>query len=81
MKAPTSPMKAWSRTSRWTTSAITMLVLSNCDRFLVKVSEAGVERLNTDHAPIPLIQLNAENFVNVALRVFEDDSAPAGPEA
>ena len=54
-----------------------MLVLSNCDRFLVRISADKVERIDAAHAPIPLIQLEAENFVNVALEVFEDVEAIA----
>lgn len=57
--------------------AIRMLVLSNCDRFLVRISADKVERVDAPHAPIPLIQLDAENFVNVALEVFEDVDAAA----
>lgn len=60
--------------------AIKMLVLSNCDRFLVRISADKVERIDAAHAPIPLIQLSAENFVNVALEVFEDADAAADPE-
>lgn len=68
--------------------AISMIVLSSCDRFLVRISDKSVERIDTDHAPIPLIQLEARNFVNVALEVFEDidseaeiDEPVAQPEA
>jgi len=57
--------------------AIAMLVLSRCDRFLVRITDDGVARINTDHVPIPLIQLEAKTFVNVALEVFEDsDTLP-----
>lgn len=56
--------------------AIAMLVLSRCDRFLVKITAGSVERIDTAHAPIPLLQLEAKNFVNVALEVFEDTDAP-----
>lgn len=59
---------------------ITMLVLSRCDRFLVRVSSNNVERIDAEHAPIPLIQLEAKNFLNVALEVFEDVDAPGSPE-
>lgn len=55
--------------------AIAMLVLSQCDRFLVRVTAGSVERIDTAHAPIPLIQLEARNFVNVALEVIEDRGA------
>lgn len=57
--------------------AITMLVLSQCDRFLVRITSERVERVDSPHAPIPLIQLEAKNFVNVALEVFEDVDAAA----
>lgn len=56
--------------------AITMVVLSSCDRFLVRVTPDKVERVDADHAPIPLIQLEAENFLNVALEVFRDIDVP-----
>ncbi|SDA33347.1 hypothetical protein [Sphingomonas sp. NFR15] len=56
--------------------AIAMLVLSSCDRFLVRITSARVERIDSDHAPIPLIQLEAKQFVNVALEVFEDIETP-----
>ena len=57
--------------------AIKMLVLSSCDRFLVRISADKVERIDTEHATIPLIQLEAANFINVALEVFEDVDTPA----
>lgn len=56
--------------------AIKMLVLSNCDRFLVRVSADKVERIDAKPAPIPLIQLEAGNFINVALEIFEDADTP-----
>lgn len=58
--------------------AISMLVLSNCDRFLLRISKAAVGRINMEHAPISLIQLQAANFLNVALEVIEDRGGPAG---
>jgi hypothetical protein len=58
--------------------AISMLVLSACDRFLVRVGAEGVQRVDAEHSPIPLIQLEAENFLNVALEVFEDVESPNG---
>jgi hypothetical protein len=57
--------------------AIKMLVLSNCDRFLVRVSANRVERIDAEHAPIPLMQLESSNFINVAFEVFEDVDTPA----
>jgi hypothetical protein len=59
------------------TKAITMLVLSQCDRFLVRITSERVERVDSPHASIPLIQLETKNFVNVALEVFEDVDAAA----
>jgi hypothetical protein len=56
--------------------AIKMLVLSRCDRFLVRVSAEKVERIDSEHTPIPLIQLESGNFINVALEVFEDVDTP-----
>lgn len=56
--------------------SISMLVLSRCDRFLVRISGEDVQRVNVAHAPIPLIQLDARNILNVALEVFEDTAAP-----
>lgn len=61
--------------------SISMLVLSNCDRFLIKVSGDKVERVDSEHTPIPLIQLSSANFVNVALEVFEDIDAPPDGES
>jgi hypothetical protein len=52
--------------------AIAMIVLSSCDRFLVRISSDTVQRVDAPHAPIPLIQLDARNFLNIALEVFED---------
>jgi hypothetical protein len=52
--------------------AISMLVLKRCDRFLVRITSDNVERIDTTHQSIPLIQLEAKNFVNVALEVFVD---------
>ncbi|WP_156678394.1 hypothetical protein [Sphingomonas profundi] len=56
--------------------AIRMLVLSSCDRFLVRITRHNVQRIDTVHAPIPLIQLTAANFVNVALEVIVDAAGP-----
>lgn len=51
--------------------AISMLVLRDCNRFLVKVSGGNVRRLEVRPAFIPLIQMEAKNFVNVALEIFQ----------
>jgi hypothetical protein len=53
--------------------AITMLVLSNCDKFLVKVVGDSSNTEESKPTPIALIHLEAKNFVSVALEVFEQD--------
>lgn len=58
--------------------AIKMLVLSSCDRFLVRVSSESAERVDLEHSPIPLIQLEAANFVNVALEIFDVEEEEPG---
>lgn len=55
--------------------AIKMLVLSRCDRFLVRVGPDDVQRIDGNHTPIALMHIDADNFVNVALEIFEDDDA------
>jgi hypothetical protein len=60
--------------------AVAMIVLSRCDRFLVRVTADDVVRIDAEHTPIPLIQLEANNFVNVALEVFEYPDAAADGE-
>lgn len=56
--------------------AIKMLVLGRCDRFLVRIEADRVERIDADRAPIPLLQLEASNIVNVALEVFRVPDRP-----
>ncbi len=62
---------------------ITMLVLSQVDRFLVLVTDAGVERIDDEdsHPPIAQMQLHLSEISNVALEVLEDPTAPAGESA
>lgn len=55
--------------------AIKMLVLSRCDRFLVRIGPENVQRIDGEHTPISLIQIEAGNFVNVALEIFQDDDS------
>jgi hypothetical protein len=57
--------------------AIKMLVLSNCDRFLVKITDHTVERVEINSFPIPLIHLEATNFINVAFEVLVDSDFTA----
>ncbi|WP_230483943.1 hypothetical protein [Sphingomonas sp. Leaf21] len=58
--------------------AIAMIVLSSCDRFVVKIKDDRVERIDSPHQTIPLLQLSAANFANIALEVFEvPDAEPS----
>lgn len=50
---------------------IVMIVLSDCDRFLVRIGEAGVQRIDLEQATIPLIQLAGDKLANVALEVLD----------
>jgi hypothetical protein len=54
--------------------AITMIVLNNCDRFLVKITEDGVRRVDAPTS-IGIIQLEARNCLNIALELFGDPDA------
>jgi hypothetical protein len=51
---------------------ITMLVLVQVDRFIVRITEHGVQRIDEDHKPIAQMQLHLSEIANVALEVFED---------
>jgi len=55
--------------------AIAMIVLRNCDRFLVRITQDGAKRVEAPTS-IGLIQLEAKNFLNIALEMFEE--VPAG---
>jgi hypothetical protein len=50
---------------------ITMLVLINVDRFLVKITDAGVERLGRAQNPIAQMQFHLAEIANIALEVIE----------
>lgn len=50
---------------------ITMLVLVQVDRFLVRITEHGVMRIGEDHRPIAQMQLHLSEIANVALEVLE----------
>lgn len=54
--------------------AIAMIVLDNCDRFLVRITEEGVRRIDAPTS-IGLIQLEASNCLNIALELFGDPGA------
>jgi hypothetical protein len=54
---------------------ITMLVLSQVDRFLVRVTDKGVERSDEPQAPIAQMQFHLSEIANIALEVLEDPAA------
>ncbi len=56
---------------------ITMLVLSRVDRFLVRVTRNGLERIEQYHDPIAQMQFHLAEIANVALEVLEDPAAVA----
>lgn len=60
---------------------IVMIVLSDCDRFLVRIGEAGVQRVDLEQTTIPLIQLSGDKLANVALEVLDlsADPMPGAP--
>lgn len=54
---------------------ITMLVLGQVDRFLVRITDRGVERIDEGHQPIAQMQFHLSEIANVALEVIEDPLA------
>ena len=54
---------------------ITMLVLRQVDRFLVRITDQGVERVNQSQQPIAQMQLHLSEIANVALEVIERPGA------
>jgi hypothetical protein len=48
---------------------ITMIVLRRVDRFLTKITEEGLVRLDSDHQPIAQMQLRDVEIANVALEI------------
>jgi len=63
--------------------AVAMIVLSNCDRFLVRIDDGGFARIDpkTKQKSIPLIQLQAANFKNIALEVFDVEKLMADTDS
>lgn len=47
--------------------SIKLIVLNDVDRFLVKITENGLERLDSESTPIVQLQITASEIVNVAL--------------
>lgn len=58
--------------------SIKLVVLNDVDRFLVKISETGVDRVDTSSSPITQLQVTAAEIANIALEVVQ---APAGDVA
>lgn len=56
--------------------AIEMIVLEQCDRFVVRIVDGKVERIDSDAQTIELIQLRDGQVANYALEVIE--ITPAG---
>lgn len=51
--------------------AIQMIVLEQCDRFVVRIIDGKVERVDSDADTIALIQLRDKQIANYALEVLE----------
>lgn len=51
--------------------AIQMIVLEQCDRFVVRLVDGKVERVDSDADTIALIQLRDKQIANYALEVIE----------
>ncbi len=51
--------------------AIQMIVLEQCDRFVVRIVDGKVERVDSDADTIALIQLRDKQIANYALEVIE----------
>ena len=49
--------------------SIRFVVLNDVDRFLVKISENGLERVDAPSTPITQLQITAVEIANVALEV------------
>jgi hypothetical protein len=58
--------------------SIKFVVLNDVDRFLVKISERGLERVDAPPTPITQLQITAAEIANVALEVVR---APEGDVA
>ncbi|MBV1692230.1 hypothetical protein KRR38_32360 [Novosphingobium sp. G106] len=51
--------------------SIKLVVLNDVDRFLVRISDAGLVRLETEATPISQLQITAAEIANVALEVVQ----------
>lgn len=55
--------------------SIKLVVLNEVDRFLVKISETGLDRVDTSSTPITQLQVTAAEIANVALEVVQAPAA------
>ncbi|MBX7487913.1 hypothetical protein K3177_05245 [Qipengyuania sp. GH25] len=51
--------------------SIKLVVLNEVDRFLVRITEGGLARVNTSANPITQLQITASEIANVALEVMQ----------
>ncbi len=49
--------------------SIKLVILNEVDRFLVKITEQGIERLDAETTPITQLQITATEIANIALEV------------
>ena len=59
--------------------SIKLVVLNEVDRFLVKITDKGVERVDSDASPIPQLQIAVPEIANIALEIVQ--AAQADVEA
>ncbi len=55
--------------------SIKLVVLNEVDRFMVKISETGLDRVDTSSTPITQLQVTAAEIANVALEVVQAPAA------
>ena len=51
--------------------SIKLVVLNDVDRFLVRITDGGLERINSSANPITQLQITASEIANVALEVVQ----------
>lgn len=50
---------------------IRMVVLEQCDRFLVQMKDGKIERVDMESAPIAMMHLAADQIADFAVELFE----------
>jgi hypothetical protein len=48
-----------------------MVVLEQCDRFLVQMKDGKIERVDMESAPIAMMHLAADQIADFAVELFE----------